>query len=132
MLFTSNKRRSLDHNNDLSKTALDSARLLARKRANLTRRHTCSALVPEETILSSHEYASTSRNKLLRSGIIRQVQFVEPGTDRVILVDATHLFSRSSSIKSSKEPHLRYTRRSVGNVIRYVTVYISQKLKKLS
>lgn len=126
MLFTSNIRCSIDQLSDRNTKSANefAARLLARRKAHLTRRHTCSVITPGENLTNSSGVFSSS-NKLLDSGIIRQVQFIEPGTDRVIVVDTFKHLSRSSSIKL-KNSHLYYTRRSLGNVIRYATVYIKK------
>lgn len=125
MLFTSNIRCGIDQLSDgNTKSANEfAARLLARRKAHLTRRHTCSVIIPGEN-LKNPSGVFSSLNKLLDSGNIRQVQFIEPGTDRVIVVDTVKHLSRSSiKLKNSQ---LYYTRRSLGNVIRYATVYIKR------
>lgn len=133
MMFTSSMRRMGDGGEGntaataaVSKTASETARLLARKRSHLIRRHTCSVLTPGSGLLGDEVVDGLDNlSRVLPSTTLHQVSFMDPESDRVIMVDTTTL------INAAPQHHLavhrrsssrRHQRCSVGNVIKYVTV----------
>lgn len=129
MLFTSGMQRALDHHRGsgeanalaISKTASETARLLARKRAHLVRRHTCSVLTPGTGMLGEEAVELDNLSRILPGTTASQVSFIDPETDRVIMVDTTTLID-PNRLSAHRRSSRHRQRSSVGNLIKHVTV----------